>query len=329
MADTTFGPKGWTPERLGSLAGKTYLITGANAGTGREAARLLLSKGARVVMLNRNPEKSAAAIATLKEELGADADVSFVRMDLAVLASVREAAAEVLKTVPRIDALICNAAIAQVPTQKLTVDGFESQLGTNHYGHFLLCGLLFERIEESKGRIVVVASLGYKMGIRTIQFDDMNWDANYQQNSVYSQSKLAQMMFGYELQDRLKAANKEVGVFVCHPGSSKTSLIKTSGNLMTRMAFGLMSLSPMVQSAEKGAYPEVMCATEPGLEARALYGPTGANEWVGPVGRGTLEPYAYDKAVMERLWDLSEKATGFEWKLRAASGRSSRAESGA
>ncbi|HBQ20077.1 MAG TPA: oxidoreductase, partial [Myxococcales bacterium] len=176
MADTTFGPKGWTPERLGSLAGKTYLITGANAGTGREAARLLLSKGARVVMLNRNPEKSAAAIATLKEELGADADVSFVRMDLAVLASVREAAAEVLKTVPRIDALICNAAIAQVPTQKLTVDGFESQLGTNHYGHFLLCGLLFERIEESNGRIVVVASLGYKMGIRTIQFDDMNWD---------------------------------------------------------------------------------------------------------------------------------------------------------
>ncbi len=312
MADTTFGPKGWTPERLGSLAGKTYLITGANAGTGREAARLLLSKGARVVMLNRNPEKSAAAIATLKEELGADADVSFVRMDLAVLASVREAAAEVLKTVPRIDALICNAAIAQVPTQKLTVDGFESQLGTNHYGHFLLCGLLFERIEESNGRIVVVASLGYKMGIRTIQFDDMNWDANYQQNSVYSQSKLAQMMFAYELQDRLKAANKEVGVFVCHPGSSKTSLIKTSGNLMTRMAFGLMSLSPMVQSAEKGAYPEVMCATEPGLEARALYGPTGANEWVGPVGRGTLEPYAYDKAVMERLWDLSEKATGFE-----------------
>lgn len=315
MADTTFGPKGWTPERLGSLAGKTYLITGANSGTGFEATRLLLSRGARVVMLNRNPEKSAAAIAKLKEELGADADVSFVRLDLAVLASVREAAAEVLETVPRIDALICNAAIAQVPTQKLTVDGFESQLGTNHYGHFLLCGLLFERIEESKGRVVVVASLGYKMGLRTIKFDDLNWDEGYQQNSAYSQSKLAQMMFAYELQDRLQSAGKEVGVFVCHPGSSKTSLIETSGNLMTRMAFGLMSLSPMVQSAERGAYPEVMCATEPGLEARALYGPTGANEWVGPVGKGTLEPYAYDKSVMKRLWDLSERATGFEWPL--------------
>ncbi|MEC7522317.1 MAG: SDR family oxidoreductase [Myxococcota bacterium] len=315
MADTTFGPKGWTPERLGSLAGKTYLITGANSGTGFEATRLLLSRGARVVMLNRNPEKSAAAIAKLKEELGADADVSFVRMDLAVLASVREAAAEVLETVPRIDALICNAAIAQVPTQKLTVDGFESQLGTNHYGHFLLCGLLFERIEESKGRVVVVASLGYKMGLRTIKLDDLNWDEGYQQNSAYSQSKLAQMMFAYELQDRLQSAGKDVGVFVCHPGSSKTSLIETSGNLMTRMAFGLMSLSPMVQSAERGAYPEVMCATEPGLEARALYGPTGAMEWVGPVGRGTLEPYAHDKSVMERLWDRSERATGFEWPL--------------
>jgi NAD(P)-dependent dehydrogenase (short-subunit alcohol dehydrogenase family) len=220
-----------------------------------------------------------------------------------------------LGTVPRIDALICNAAIAQVPAQTLTADGFESMLGTNHYGHFLLSGLLFERIEESKGRIVVVASLGYKMGIKTIQFDDMNWDKNYHQNKTYSQSKLAQMMFAYELQDRLQAANKDVGVYVCHPGSSRTSLITTSGNLMTRVMFKLMSMTPMVQSAEKGAYPEVMCATENGLVLRALYGPTGRNEWVGPVGKGTLEPFAYEKPVMERLWGLSERATGFHWKL--------------
>ena len=146
-------------------------------------------------MLNRSAEKSAAAVETLKQEFGEDADVSFVRMDLAELASVREAATEVLKTVPHIDALICNAAIAQVPIQKLTVDGFESQLGTNHYGHFVLCGMLFDCIEESKGRIVVVASLGYKMGLRTIQFGDLNWDKNYRANPAYSQSKLAQMMF--------------------------------------------------------------------------------------------------------------------------------------
>lgn len=315
MPDTQFGPDGWTPGRLGSLAGKTYLITGANAGAGFQASRILLSKGAKVVMLNRSTGKSIAAIDELKEEFGAAADVSFVRMDLAELASVREAAAQVLRTVQQVDALICNAAIAQVPKQKLTKDGFESQLGTNHYGHFLLCGMLFGRIEDSKGRIVVVASLGYKMGIRTIQFDDMNWDKNYRANSAYSQSKLAQMMFAFELQDRVKAADKNVEVYVCHPGSSATSLIKTSGSLASRTLFGLMSLSPLVQSAEKGAYPEVMCATENGLEQRALYGPTGRMEWVGPVGKGTLEPYACDKSVMARLWLRSENETGFSWCL--------------
>ena len=310
-----FGPKGWTPERLGPLEGKTYVITGANVGAGFEATRVFLSKDALVVMLNRSPEKSASAIEALKQEFGPDVDVSFVRMDLAVLDSVREAAAEALDKVPRIDALICNAAIAQVPTQKFTVDGFESQLGTNHYGHFLLCGLLYPRIEESKGRIVVVASLGYKMGIKTIQFDDMNWAKNYHQNNTYCHSKLAQMMFAYELQDRLEAASKDVKVYVCHPGSSRTSLIQTSGNLMTRVMFGLMSLSPMVQSAEKGSYPEVMCATEGDLDQRALYGPTGRMEFVGPVGKGTLEPHAYEKPVMKRLWALSEKKTGFEWNV--------------
>ncbi|MEQ9569583.1 MAG: SDR family oxidoreductase, partial [Longimicrobiales bacterium] len=299
-----WGPTGWTPERLGDLTGKTYLITGANSGTGFQAARTLLRKNAKVVMLNRSAQKSQAALAKLEGEFGDDADVSFIRLDLASLANVREGADQVLKTVSGIDALICNAAIAQVPDQQLTVDGFESMLGTNHYGHFLLCGLLFPRIRESRGRIVVVSSLGYNMGIKTIQFDDMNWDANYHHNETYSQSKLAQMMFAYELQDRLAAADAtDVEVYVCHPGSSKTSLIRTSGNLVTRVMFRLMSLSPMVQSAEKGSWPEVMCATEEGLEQRALYGPTGRMEFVGPVGEGTLHPHAYDKPVMERLWE--------------------------
>lgn len=316
MPDTTFGPSGWTPERLGNLSGRTYLITGANAGAGFQAARTLLKKNAKVVMLNRSTEKSQAAVAELKKEFGSDTEVSFVRVDLASLASVRGAAEAVLKTVPQIDAVICNAAIAQVPAQTLTVDGFESMLGTNHYGHFLLCGLLFERIEASKGRIVVVSSLGYNMGLKTIQFDDMNWDKNYHQNRTYAQSKLAQMMFAFELQYRLKSADRtDVEVYVCHPGSSRTSLITTSGNLMTRIMFRLMSLSPMVQSAEKGSWPEVMCATENGLEQRALYGPTGRMEFVGPVGKGTLHPHAHEKAVMVKLWDLSEEATGYSWEL--------------
>lgn len=315
MADTTFGPKGWTPNRLGSLAGKTYVITGGNAGAGFQASRIFLSKGAKVVMLNRSAEKSTAAVVALKEEFSTDAEVSFVHMDLSDLASVRAAADEVLKTVPRIDALICNAAIAQVPTQQLTVDGFESQLGTNHYGHFVLCGMLFDRIEASKGRIVVVASLGYNMGIKTIQFDDMNWDKNYSANPVYSQSKLAQMMFAYELQDRLKGTSKDVSIYVCHPGASATSLISSSAGLMTRLTWWLMSKTPMVQTAEKGSYPEVMCATEDGLEQRALYGPTGLMQTGGPVGKGTLNPHAYDKGVMEKLWRVSEEATDFSWEI--------------
>ncbi len=313
MTDRTFGPNGWTPNRIRSLAGKTFVITGGNAGAGFEASRILLAKSAKVVMLNRNPEKSAAAVEKLKHEFGADADVSFICMDLAVLSSVREAAEQVLRTVPQIDALICNAAIAQVPTQTFTVDGFESQLGTNHYGHFVLCGMLFDRIEESQGRIVVVASLGYKMGLKTMQFDDMNWDKNYHQNRTYCHSKLAQMMFAYALQDKIKEFSKRVKVFVCHPGSSATSLISTNGGIATRILWWLMKLSPMVQSAEKGAYPEVMCATEDGLEQRAFFGPTGRMEMVGPVGKGTLEPYAVDKQVMARLWDVSETATGFRW----------------
>ena len=314
MADTTFGPKGWTPERLGDLSGKTYIITGANAGAGFQAARTLLKKNAKVVMLNRSDDKSEAAIADLKQEFGGQADVSFIRMDLSVLDSVREAAKEIVKTVPRIDALINNAAIAQVPSRKLTVDGFESQLGTNHYGHFLLNGLLFDRIAESNGRIVVVASLGYNMGLKTIKFDDMNWDQGYGANIAYSQSKLAQMMFAYELQDRLAAAGrKEVEVFVCHPGSSSTSLITTSGSRTMRFIWWLMTKTPMVQTAEQGSYPEVMCATEDGLEQRALYGPTGRLEVVGPVGKGTLNAHAHDKAVMSRLWEVSEKAVGHAW----------------
>lgn len=316
MSTNQFGKKGWTPERIKKLKGKTFVITGTTSGTGFEAARILLSKGAKVVMLNRNPKKAADTIAILKEELGNDIDVTNIKMDLAVLASVKKAAEDVLKTVPQIDALMCNAAIAQVPKQTLTIDGFESQLGVNHYGNFLLQGLLFPRIEASKGRIVTVGSMGYNLGIKTIQFDDMNWDKNYSPNGVYSQSKLAQIMSVYELQDRLKKADRtDVKVYACHPGASRTSLIKTSGSLMTRFIWQLMKWSPMVQSAERGAYPELMCATEPDLDQTAFYGPTGRNYWTGPVGECKLEPHAKDKAVMKKLWEVSEEATGFNWNI--------------
>lgn len=316
MSANKYGKKGWTPERIGDLSGKTYVITGTTSGTGFEAARILLSKGARVVMLNRNPKKVDDTIANLKKMLGANVDVVSIQMDLAAQASVKKAAREVLSKVDRIDALLCNAAIAQVPSQKLTVDGWESQMGVNYFGHFTLQGLLFPMIEKSKGRIVTVGSMGYDMGLKTIKFDDLNWEKDYTPNDAYSQSKLAQIMTIYELQDRLEKAGKtEVKAYACHPGSSRTSLISTSGSFMMKIIFGLMKLSPLTQPAENGAYPALMCATEENLDQKAFYGPTGRNNWVGPVGAHPIKPHAKDKVVAKKLWDLSEKETGISWNL--------------
>lgn len=316
MSTNQFGKKGWTPDRIGNLEGKTYLITGTTSGTGFEAAKILLSKGASVVMLNRNPQKSADTISVLKQEFGNEVKVSSIQMDLAEQASVKKAAEEVLASVSQIDTLICNAAIAQVPKRQLTVDGWESQMGVNYFGHFTLQVLLFPLIEKSKGRIVTVGSMGYDMGLKTIKFDDLNWDKDYTPNDAYSQSKLAQIMSIYELQNKLaKAGRTDIKAYACHPGSSRTSLISTSGSFMMRMIFGLMKLSPLTQPAENGAYPQLMCATENDLDQKEFYGPTGRNNWVGPVGAHHLEPHAKDKNVAERLWELTEEATGLKWNF--------------
>ena len=314
MNTNQFGKKGWTPDRIRDLNGKTYVITGTTSGTGFEAAKILLSKGAKLVMLNRNPKKAEGTIKTLKQELGTQIDVLAIKMDLAEQDSVKKAAEEILKKVPQIDALICNAAIAQVPKQTLTIDGWESQMGTNYYGNWTLQALLFPLIEKSKGRIVTVGSMGYDMGIKTIKFDDLNWDKDYTPNNAYSQSKLAQIMSMYELQNRLKETGKtDVKAYACHPGASRTNLISTSGSLIMRFMFFLMM--PLTQSAEKGAYPQLMCATEPDLDQSGFYGPTGRNNWTGPVGAHKLEPHAKDKVVAKKLWELSEKETGVKWNI--------------
>lgn len=311
-----FGSEGWTPKRLGSLKGKTYLITGASSGTGLEVAKILASKGAKVVMLNRNPKKSEEVISEIKSEIENNADLIFIKVDLSSLDSVREGVTEIFKKVDKIDALICNGAIAQVPKQVITKDGFESQMGVNHYWHFLLQSLLFPLINKSKGRIVTVWSMGYDMGLKRIKFEDMNWDKDYTANDAYSASKLAQIMSIYELQDRLeKVGNTNVKAYACHPGSSRTSLIKTSGSPMMRFIFWLMTLSPLTQPAENWAYPELMCATEDNLDEKGFYGPTWRNNWVGPVWEHKIKQHAKDKKVMERLWDLSEKETVTKWKF--------------
>ncbi|MGE9291185.1 MAG: SDR family oxidoreductase [Puniceicoccales bacterium] len=311
---TPYGPGGWTPDQIGSLAGKTYLITGANVGAGFQATRILLSKGASVLMLNRNPGKSASAIQSLKQEWGSTADVRFVRMDLAELDSVRSAAVEILAQQPRIDALICNAAIAQVAKREVTADGFESQLGVNHFGHFLLCSLLFDRIEDSAGRIVVVGSNAYKMGLRKIQFEDLNFDKKYTAWNAYAQSKLAQMNFAYELQRRIQKAGKSSQVQVCHPGASRTNLLKDTASCFNKVLWAFLSRL-IAQSAEKGAWPEVMCATQNGLQTEKLYGPTKRAQTVGPVGECPLDPVALDPDMAKKLWNLSEEKTSRNWAL--------------
>lgn len=310
-----FGPKGWTPDRLGSLAGKTFVITGTTTGLGFEASRIFLSKGAKVVMLNRSTTRSAAAIEKLKQEFGQEADVTSICMDLSTMASVRRAASEVLETVPKIDALICNAAISGVAKQEITIDGFESHLGVNHFGHFLLCGLLFDRVESSAGRIVIVGSLAYDMGLKRIKFEDLNFDHDYNPNDPYAQSKLAIMMFGYELQRRIKAAGKAVEVQVCHPGASRTDLIK-GDNINRAMKIIWALAAPIIaQSAEKGSWPEVMCATEEGLKSQALYGPTKRRNMGGPVGECELQAHALDPTVAAKLWEVSEEKTAIKWSI--------------
>jgi NAD(P)-dependent dehydrogenase (short-subunit alcohol dehydrogenase family) len=314
VTTTQFRRQGWTPARLGSLAGKTFVITGTTSGTGLEATRLLLSKGASVVMLNRNADKAAGVVATLKAELG-DVDVRAVRMDLAELDAVRRAAAEVLDTTPRIDALVCNAAIAQVATQSFTVDGLEKQLGVNHMGHFLLTGLLFDRIAASAGRIVMVGSLAYRQGHKRIQFEDLDFDANYTAWDVYAQSKLAQMMFGYELHRRAAATGRPVEVRVCHPGASRTGLIQ-GDDISLFMKATWAVLAPFIaQSAEKGAWPEVLCATEDDLDPEALYGPTRRGGTVGAVGGVVPEPHVHDREAAAKLWTLSEDKTGLRFAV--------------
>ncbi len=313
MDTSMFGKDGWTPDRIGDLTGKTYVITGANTGAGFEATKVFLNKGAEVVMLNRSESKSKAAIAQLKEEYGNDVKASFFIMDLAELDSVRTAAQQVLENVPHIDALICNAAIAQVAKQQLTSAGFESQLGINHYGHFLLLNLLFDKVEAEGKRIVVVGSNGYKMGDKRLQLEDINFDKNYNPMNTYGHSKLAQMVFAYELQNRIQIAGKKTEIYVCHPGAARTTLGAEEGNLITRILFKV--LAPLAQSAERGSWPEVMCATENNLKEKGYYGPTKRMDMSGPIGECKLEPFVLEREPAKKLWQMSEEATNCKWNF--------------
>ena len=199
----------------------------------------------------------------------------------------------------------------RLPRSSSRRTAFESQLGTNHYGHFLLTNLIFDRLVECRARIVIVGSNGHRMGLKRVQFEDMNLDRNYNAHVTYCHSKFTQMMFAYELERRVKAAGLPVSVHVCHPGMAKTTLAQEESAGLIK--FMLKIAAPFAQSAERGAWPEVLCATETNLKGTAYFGPTKRGEMVGPVGEGTLETSVLDEAEAQRLWVLSERETGVNW----------------
>ncbi|MGH0001734.1 SDR family NAD(P)-dependent oxidoreductase [Pseudovibrio ascidiaceicola] len=248
----------WTADKLPSLEGKTYIITGGNSGIGFEAARMLSKAGGDVVIACRNAEKGSAAQQAL--QVNAKGRIDLVQLDLSDLSSVRHAAENVASRYTKIDALINNAGIMQTPELK-SVDGYELQFATNYLGHFLWSGLLKPNVEAANGRFVVVASLVHKMG--KINFNDLMMREKYAPMKAYSQSKLATLMFGLELQRRLSDAGSSSFVAMGHPGYTATNLQSTGPTGWMSMAYKWMN-SMFAQSAERGALSTVLAAA--GLE---------------------------------------------------------------
>ncbi len=301
------GFSNWTPDRLGDLAGKIYLITGGNSGIGLEAAKMLAAAGGDIVIACRNPQKAAAAV----DEIAAVAsgEVEEVSLDLSSLASVRQAAEEIKTRFSKVDALINNAGIMQTP-QLETADGFEMQIGTNHLGHFLFAGLLFDRVEAAQGRIVILSSIAHKYG--KIHFNDLMLTKGYDPTTAYTQSKLANILFAFELDRKLSAAGSPVSCIACHPGYSDTQLQSTGPAGFLNALYKLTNRL-MAQSAYRGAIPTVLSAAGEGALSGAYYGPTGFAETRGPVGDANVAVRARNKKTAARLWDESEKLVGFQW----------------
>lgn len=304
-----FGRGGWTPARLGDQSGKVFAITGANSGIGLWATRILVARGARVLMLCRNPDKAATAAEEVRRETPSAA-VELVRCDLSDLGSVRAAAEAVAAATDRLDALVNNAGLMMLPRRELTEDGFEMQLGVNHLAHFALSGWLFERVAAAGGRIVSVSSGAHKPG--TMDFEDLMWERGYGAVPAYCRSKLANALFVLEANRRLAGTGSPVRAFLCHPGYSDTNL-QTTGP--SRLAGALMTLGNklVAQSAERGAWPTVLCAAEPEARPEAYYGPTGPFEMRGAVGECQLATRATDEALARRLWEESARLTGVSW----------------
>ncbi|MCX4093335.1 oxidoreductase [Nocardia sp. alder85J] len=282
----------WDTSNIPDQSGRTVIVTGANSGLGAVTARALAAAGAQVIMACRDEVKARAVANTIGER------AQVRRLDLADLASVREFAA----SIDRADVLINNAGVMAVPLRR-TADGFEMQFGTNHLGHFALTGLLLDKIAD---RVVTVSSGAHIIG--KIDLADPNWERRrYSRWAAYGQSKLANLMFTYELQRRLTASGSPKLALASHPGYAATDLQShTESFLDTVMSVGNRVLA---QSAEMGALGSLYAATAAGVEPGGFYGPTALGGLRGYPARSGSSAASRDEVTARRLWELSEQLT--------------------
>ena len=293
----------WTAADMPDRSGRIAIVTGANSGLGYDTAAALAAKGAHVVLAVRNLEKGNEAADRIKKA-SPNAVVAVQELDLTSLDSVRKAADELRAAHPRIDLLINNAGVMYVPTRETTKDGFEMQFGTNHLGHFAITGLLLDRVLAVGGsRVVTVSSIGHRSG--RIRFDDLQWTRGYSRMGAYGQSKLANLLFTYELQRRLTGTNT-IAV-AAHPGASRTELARNTPPSI-RVITGLFEL--ISQDAAMGALPTLRAATDPGVLGGQYFGPGGFAEQRGYPKVVASNARSHDVELQQRLWAVSEELTG-------------------
>ena len=303
----------WQAEDLPDLSGKLFVITGANSGIGFEAAKTLAKAGGDIVLACRSVAKAEVAAKALRQAYSTE--ISTLELDLGSLDSVRKAADELRSRHGKIDALINNAGIMQTPQLK-TEDGFELQVGTNHLGHFLWTGLLIDLVEKAKGRVVVVSSLVHKFN--ALNLEDYMSEANYTGMGAYTQSKLSNLMFAFELDKRLRESGMAATCIACHPGYSSTNLQSTGPSGFWPYLYKAMNFL-MAQEADQGGMPTVFAAAAPEAERGAYYGPQKMAEYRGPVGNAKVAEHALNQGQWKSLWQLSESLVDFKWSLKAAS----------
>jgi NAD(P)-dependent dehydrogenase (short-subunit alcohol dehydrogenase family) len=301
----------WTTADIPDQNGRVAVVTGANTGLGYHVAAALAQTGAHVVLAVRNLDKGNLALARIVAA-HPDADVTLQELDLGSLASVRTAAAALRKAYPRIDLLINNAGVMGIPKQ-VTDDGFEMQFGTNHLGHFALTGLLLGNLLSVRGsRVVTVSSTGHRLRA-AIHFDDLQWEHSYDRYAAYGQSKLANLLFTYELQRRLAEQHDNTIAVAAHPGASSTEL----GRSAPRLIKPLWALADtfLFQNAAMGALPTLRAATDPDVEGGQYFGPDGLGEQRGHPKLVSSSAQSHDHNLQRRLWTVSEELTGVTYPV--------------